>query len=139
MAATWKKLAYEDDVITKAALTAKGDLITASAASTPSILGVGTNGDVLTADSAQAGGMKWAAPGTPGAHASTHKDGQSDELLLSDFGEPTAAVKFNGQQATNLVVHNVADAAALAALTGVVGKVAFQADTAAFYGCTAVA
>jgi hypothetical protein len=138
MPAVWKKLAYEDDVLTKAALTAKGSIITASAASTPSVLAVGTNDQVLIADSAQAGGLKWGSP-VPGAHATSHKNSGSDELLLSDLGEPTAAVKFDGQQATNLIVHNVADATALAALTGVVGKIAFQADTLAFYGCTAAA
>jgi hypothetical protein len=44
---------------------AKGDLIGATAADTPARLAVGTNGQVLTADSTAATGIKWATP-TPG-------------------------------------------------------------------------
>jgi hypothetical protein len=46
-------------VITKATLTAKGDLISASGASTPSVLAVGTNGYILKANSAQTTGLEW--------------------------------------------------------------------------------
>jgi hypothetical protein len=40
---------------------AKADLLTATAADTPARLAVGANGTVLTADSAEATGLKWAA------------------------------------------------------------------------------
>jgi hypothetical protein len=42
--------------------TAKGDLIVGNAANTAVVLGVGANGQVLTALSNQAGGMHWADP-----------------------------------------------------------------------------
>ncbi len=42
------------------AIDAKGDLVVGTAADTFSRLGVGTNGQILTADSAEATGMKWA-------------------------------------------------------------------------------
>jgi hypothetical protein len=42
--------------------TAKGDLLAATAASTIARLGVGTNGQLLTADSTAATGIKWATP-----------------------------------------------------------------------------
>lgn len=43
-------------------LTTKGDLLTATGAQAYSRLGVGSNGQVLTADSAESTGIKWAAP-----------------------------------------------------------------------------
>jgi hypothetical protein len=52
------------DAIQNTIVDAKGDLIAATAADTPARLAVGTNGQVLTADSTAATGLKWATPGT---------------------------------------------------------------------------
>jgi hypothetical protein len=46
---------------------AKGDIIAATAADTASRLAVGTNGQILTADSTAATGLKWAAAASSGA------------------------------------------------------------------------
>lgn len=48
----------------RSTLTVKGDLYAATAAGTVTRLGVGSNGQVLTADSSQASGLKWAAGGS---------------------------------------------------------------------------
>lgn len=49
-----------DAQIPDSLLTTKGDIIAASATSTPARLAVGTNGQILTADSTAATGIKWA-------------------------------------------------------------------------------
>jgi hypothetical protein len=51
----------DSNAIQNAIVDAKGDLIGATAADTPARLAVGTNGQVLTADSTAATGLKWAA------------------------------------------------------------------------------
>ena len=48
----------------KSTLTTKGDLYVATGASTVTRIGVGADTNVLTADSTQASGVKWAAPAT---------------------------------------------------------------------------
>jgi hypothetical protein len=50
------------DAISKGQFTAKGALLSATAASTPGVLAVGANDTVLTADSSTATGLKWATP-----------------------------------------------------------------------------
>jgi hypothetical protein len=51
-----------DGKVDKSTLTTKGDLFVATAASTIARQGVGNFGQVLTADSAQTNGLKWADP-----------------------------------------------------------------------------
>jgi hypothetical protein len=53
------------NAIQNAIVDAKGDLIAATAADTPARLAVGTNGQILTADSTAATGLKWASPSSP--------------------------------------------------------------------------
>jgi hypothetical protein len=54
------------DAISKGQYTAKGALLSASAASTPGVVTVGANDTVLTADSSTATGLKWATPAAGG-------------------------------------------------------------------------
>src|SRR5579863_4840465 len=51
--------AIQNEILDKSIVTAKGDLLTASAAATPVRLGVGTDGQVLMADSTQTSGLRW--------------------------------------------------------------------------------
>jgi hypothetical protein len=88
---TW---ATSDDAnaIQNAIVDAKGDLISATAADTPARLAVGANGTVLTADSAEATGLKWAAPAGGGkvlqvvsATTTTQKDTSSGSYSDSNL------------------------------------------------------
>lgn len=69
------------EAILDALIDAKGDLIVGTAPDTPGVVGVGADDEVLTADAAEPGGVKWAvAPGagggmTPGGPAGGQLDG----------------------------------------------------------------
>jgi hypothetical protein len=95
-------LDYFNTALQPAQLTAKGALITATAASTASTLSVGTNGQVLTADSTEARGIKWATPtalpsqtGNSGKYLST--DGSTTSWAAA---VATLNVTFNAQTGT---------------------------------------
>jgi hypothetical protein len=70
-------------------LTTKGDLFTFSTANAR--LGVGTNGQVLTADSAEATGLKWATAGGGGSftHITTVTFSASSSIDLSNIFSTT--------------------------------------------------
>jgi hypothetical protein len=90
MAVIWKKIAYETDVITKALLTTKGDIIYASAAATPARLGIGGDNTILTVATDV---PNWEAPAAAAAHKDTHdpEDG-TDQLDTAAAAEISAVI-----------------------------------------------
>lgn len=95
-------LDYFNTALQPAQLTAKGALITATAAGTASTLSVGSNGQVLTADSTEGRGIKWATPsslpsqtGNAGRYLSTDGTTTSWATAVS-----TLNVTFNAQTNT---------------------------------------
>lgn len=76
----WVKLAFDSDVVKKADYTTKGDVLIASGANTPTVLGVGANGTVLEAASGETTGVKWgtAAAGDFKADGSVPMTGNLD-------------------------------------------------------------
>lgn len=74
--------ASSGSVATDAIYDAKGDLPVGTGANTSAKLSVGTNGQVLTADSAEATGVKWA---TPSASGPTISGNRQNVLIWDEF------------------------------------------------------
>lgn len=126
MAITWKKVAFESDVITKALLTTKGDIIYASAAGTPARLAIGTDTQLLEVATDIPG---WTNIPAPTAHT------------LNSHTAADGAIDFNLQQATDLVVMTVANEAALPAGAGTVavGQLCWATGELSLHVCTIAA
>jgi len=73
--------------VPKSVVTTKGDLLAATGSAALSRLGVGSNNQVLTADSTQATGMKWATPAAGGG-AATNVPEPGFYGLTSYTGDP---------------------------------------------------
>ena len=96
------KSAYDlaNAAVAKSIVDAKGDLIAATAADTVARLAVGTNGQVLTADSAEPTGLKWST-GAAGALALIHTE------TLSGVSAVNIDSKFTSTYVNYLVVANI--------------------------------
>ena len=91
MAITWKKLAYEDDVILNTLMSGKGDIIIASGANTPARLAVGNDNEILRVATDL---PNWEVMGAPAAHKDTHDPSGGDPL---DTGAPNALLEVQAQ------------------------------------------
>lgn len=93
---TW--VAQDDsNAIQNAIVDAKGDLIAATAADTPARLAVGTNGQVLTADSTAATGIKWATAAAGNLTLTQIASGtlSGANLTISGITQDTIVVQIN--------------------------------------------
>lgn len=86
-------VALQSDFIAKAIVDAKGDIIAATAADTVARVAVGANDYVLTADSTQSAGVKWAAP-TGAGHFLTIASSHSTPLVFDDIVQSSAGDDF---------------------------------------------
>ncbi len=96
---TW--VAQDDsNAIQNAIVDAKGDLITATAADTPARLAVGSNDQVLMADSTTATGLKWGSVSGGGMTllSTTTLSGSSTSVSITATGYTALAVHMYGVQ-----------------------------------------
>lgn len=124
MAVEWKKLAYETDVITKALLTAKGDILYASAAGVPAALAIGTDDYILRVATDL---PAWEAVPAPAAHT------------LNSHTAADGAVDFNLQQATDLIFMTVAAEANLPVADVALGQPCWATSEGTVHICTSAA
>lgn len=97
----WVAAGGSGSLATDTLWAAKGDVVGGTGNDTAAILSVGTNGQVLTADSTQATGLKWASAGSGSVATDTIFDTKGD--LPVGTGADTAAkltVGTNGQVLT---------------------------------------
>lgn len=87
--------------------TTKGDLLVATAAATIARLGVGSDGQVLTADSTQTDGVKWATPSGGGSVGMDEVFPLSGYGLIGASGDPNEFQNQSGVSANTIFMARV--------------------------------
>jgi len=115
--------ATDPNALSKTILDAKGDLISASAADTPIRLGVGTDGQLLAADSSTASGLAWIDDPTEVAFdakgdllAGTGPNayqvlpvGTNGQVLIADSSQ-TTGLRWTSEQDPTAITKSIIDA-----------------------------
>ena len=115
--------ATDPNALSKTILDAKGDLISASAADTPIRLGVGTDGQLLAADSSTASGLAWVDDPTEVAFdakgdllAGTGPNayqvlpvGTNGQVLIADSSQ-TTGLRWTSEQDPTAITKSIIDA-----------------------------
>jgi hypothetical protein len=103
---------------------AKGDLITAVAADTPARIGVGSNGQLLSANSSTATGLEWVTPAGSGSNF-VALNGAGTSLS----GSSTSITGLSGYDKYYVYIYNMSGS------TGTPGfSMTFNSDTSSKYG-----
>jgi hypothetical protein len=126
-AAVWKETTGAGTGIAESLIDAKGDLIVGSASDTAARLAVGTDGHVLTADSASTNGIKWAAAGASSSWLYTDYVWVQDEKTQNTNGGASST----GSWVTRTLNQEKADTGSIASLAS--NRVTLPAGTYRVY------
>jgi hypothetical protein len=130
---TATKAAYDlaNGAVAKSIVDAKGDLIAATAADTVSRLAVGTNGQVLTADSTAATGLKWASASSTPTFVGCSLTQSTDSQTISNA--TWTAVTFDTEAVDTNAFHSTSsNTSRITIPTGYAGK--YQVNYSVSYG-----
>lgn len=124
--------------VPKSTVTTKGDLIVATASATVARQGVGSDGQVLTADSSQTNGMKWATPSSSGGVSfATYPRAAYIQAGGAITARSSKAASLNAMYLLPLPILTAATVSAIAfeltsSVVGAVARLGFYSSSASF-------